>query len=58
MIFFICWLIFCDKEGIVGIFITMNDNSLFLYARLIKRVVLWEHIRRSAAARASILFIV
>ena len=28
-IFFMCWLIFCDKAGKGGIFITMNDSSLF-----------------------------
>ena len=29
MIFFMCWLNLCDKEGIGDIFITMNDSSLF-----------------------------
>jgi len=29
MIFFMCWLIFCDKEVIGDIFITMNDSSIF-----------------------------
>jgi len=33
MIFFICWLIFCDKKGIRGIFITMNGSSLFLTSK-------------------------
>jgi len=28
MIFYMFWLIFCDTEGIGGIFITMNDSSL------------------------------
>ena len=28
MIFFMFWLIFYDKEGIGGIFITMNDSSI------------------------------
>ena len=28
MIFFMCWLNLCDKEGIGDIFITMNDSSI------------------------------
>ena len=28
MHFYMFWLIFCDKEGIGGTFITMNDSSL------------------------------
>ena len=30
MIFFMFWPIFCDKEGLGGIFITMNDSSHIL----------------------------
>ena len=29
MIFFMCWLIFCDKETIGDIFITKNDRFNF-----------------------------
>ena len=30
-IIFMCWLMFCDKEGISGIFITMNESSIFFW---------------------------
>ena len=33
MIFFMFWLIFCDKKRIRGIFITMNGSSLFLTSK-------------------------